>query len=451
MLLVVDGLDESEYKGRNEMLDVIANHFCTLPAWVRFCVTARPEVNIAGRLKKFNPVQLKQDDEENVKDIRLFLERQLSKVIQKSFEEVVISELARKAAGHILYAYLMADFINKNFSSFTPEDLGRTLPSGVSSVYQNYFERLEKELKSIEELTISADQFLTFLSAFAAAKEPLPLDFVSKMLCLDAKSPACHRKVRKAIECISTLLPVQDGCIHFFHKSVKDWLTDRTAYGQHSFSVDEKQGQLALSELCTGELNDVKRKGVHGAEFSDPARYALQHGVDHLLELEESTRASSFKEIVKNYVIDFEIVFAKLCVNNATSSEDIIRVQRHELFRALSRRSKRTLSTMLFLLRKYHERLTAIPSTFFQVMMKEGGKDCAKKAKELLHTQYHEIPFMKFVDKRAAKEQISGIQAVFRCTSQVACFDISPQQEFMVCECRNGMIQLWSLQTGKLI
>ncbi|CAH3015670.1 unnamed protein product [Porites evermanni] len=420
LLLVIDGLDESEYKGRNELIDVIANHFCTLPAWVRFCVTARPEVNIAGRLKKFNPVQLKQDDEENVKDIRLFLERQLSNVIQSSFAEVVISELARKAAGHILYAYLMADFINKNFSSFTPEDLGRTYGSPHKS-------------------------------RKPAAKQPLPLDFVSKMLRSDAKSPACHRKVRKAIECISTLLPVQDGCIHFFHKSVKDWLTDRTAYGQHSFSVDEKQGQLALSELCTGELNDVKRKGVHGAEFSDPARYALQHGVDHLLELEESTRASSFKKIVKNYVIDFEIVFAKLCVNNTTSSEDIIRVQRHELFRALSRRSKRTLSTMLFLLRKYHERLTAIPSTFFQVMMKEGGKDCAKKAKELLHAQYHDIPFMKFVDKRAAKEQISGIQAVFRCTSQVACFDISPQQEFMVCECRNGMIQLWSLQTGKLI
>ena len=451
LLLVIDGLDESEYKGRNELLDVIANHFCTLPSWVRFCVTARPEVNIAGRLKKFNPVQLKQDDEENVKDIRLFLERQLSKVIQKSFEEVVISELARKAAGHILYAYLMADFINKNFSSFTPEDLGRTLPSGVSSVYQNYFERLEKELKSIEELTISADQFLTFLSAFAAAKQPLPLDFVSKMLLSDAKSPACHRKVRKAIECISTLLPVQDGCIHFFHKSVKDWLTDRTAYGQHSFSVDEKQGQLALSELCTGELNDVKRKGVHGAEFSDPARYALQHGVDHLLELEESTRASSFKEIVKNYVIDFEIVFAKLCVNNATSSEDIIRVQRHELFRALSRKSRRTLSTLLFLLRKYHERLTTLPSTFLQVMMNEGGKDCANKAKELLHTKYLEIPFLKFADERAAKKQISGIQAAFRCTSLVACFDISPQQEFMVCECRNGTIQLWSLQTGKLM
>ena len=451
LLLVIDGLDESEYKGRNEMLDVIANHFCTLPAWVRFCVTARPEVNIAGRLEKFNPFQLKQDDEENVKDIRLFLERQLSNVIQKSFEEVVISELARKAAGHILYAYLMADFINKNFSSFTPEDLGRTLPSGVSSVYQNYFERLEKELKSIEELTVSADQFLTFLSAFAAAKEPLPLDFVSKMLRSDAKSPACHPKVRKAIECISTLLPVQDGCIHFFHKSVKDWLTDRTAYGQHSLSVDEKQGHRLLSQLCSGELNDVKNKGVHGTDLSDTAKYALQHGVYHMLESEESTEASSFKEVVENYVIDFEIIFAKLCVNNTTSSEDIILVQEHELYQALSRKSKRTLSTLMFLLRKYFERLTKLPSTFLQVMMNEGGKDCAGKAKELLHNKYHEIPYMKFADERAAKEEISGIQAVFRCTSQVACFDISPQQDFMVCECMDGTIQFWSLQTGKFM
>ena len=113
LLLVIDGLDESEYKGRNELLDVIANQFCTLPAWVRFCVTARPEVNIAGRLKKFNPVQLKQDDEENVKDIKLFLERQLSNVIQSGVKEVVISELARKAAGHILYAYHLKECTRK--------------------------------------------------------------------------------------------------------------------------------------------------------------------------------------------------------------------------------------------------------------------------------------------------------------------------------------------------
>ena len=344
LLMVIDGLDESEYKGRNELLDVIAHHFSTLPGWIRFCVTTRPEINIADRIKKFNPVLLEQDDEENVEDIRLFLERQLCSVIQSGSEEVVIDALVRKAAGHFLYAYLMADFIKEKVLLLTPKELGRTLPSGVSCVYHSYFERLEKELK------ISEDQFLTFLSALAAAREPLSLDFVSKMMLSDSKFPSGPRNVTKAINSISTLLPVHDDCIVFFHKSVKDWLTDRTAYGRHIFSVDEKQGHVMLSQLCTNELNNLKRRGVHGTEFSDTARYALQHGVYHMLEsgdLEQSTR--SFKEIVNNYVTDLDTVYAKLCVNNTASSEDIILTQKQEAFQSLSSESRKALGTLLFL------------------------------------------------------------------------------------------------------
>ena len=445
LLMVIDGLDESEYKGRNELVDVIANHFCTLPGWVRFCVTTRPEINIADRLKKFNPVLLEHDDEENVEDIRLFLERQVCSVIQPGFEEVVIDALVREAAGHFLYAYLMVDFIKENVSLLTPEELGRTLPSGVSSVYQSYFERLEKELK------IGEDQFLTFLSALAAAREPLPLDFVSKMLLSDSKSPSGHRKVRKTIDSISTLLPVHDDCIVFFHKSVKDWLTERTTYGLHNFSVDEKQGHAMLSQLCTEEVNNVKRKGVHGTEFSDTARYALQHGVYHMLhsgDLEQSTRTSSFEEIVNNYVTDLDIVYGKLCVNNTASSEDIILTQKQT--QSLSSESQKALGTLLFLLRKYHERLATNPSAFFQVMVNEGGDVFAGEATELLQTKYHEIPYMEYIHKGATEEEMA-VQVMFRCTSRVACFDISPQQESMVCECRDGTIQLWSLQTGKQI
>ena len=436
-LFVIDGLDECEYQSRNELLDVIANHFSTLPVWLRFFVTTRPEINIADRLQKFNPIQLEQDDEENVEDIRLFLERQL----QSSCEEV-INELTKKADGHILFAFLMVRFIEENGSRLDPEKLRKILPSGVSDVYKSYFDRMEKEL------TISPDQLLSFLSAVAAAREPLPLDFVSKLLLSDTKSPAGHRKVRKAIECISTLLPVQDGCIHVFHKSVKDWLTDRTAYGRHDFSVDEKQGHLALSELCAGELNDVKRRGVHGAEFSDTAKYALQHGVHHMLELEEvdeSTR--SFEEIVNNYVTDLDMVYAKLCVNNTASCEDVILTQKQEAFQLLSSESQSALSTMWSLLRKHHGRLSTHPSTIFQVMVNEGGDVFAGEATKVL--QRRETPYMEYLHKEAVKRVRSKTQAEFPCNSTVVCFDISPKQDFMVCECTDGMIYLWSLKTGE--
>ena len=441
LLMVIDGLDESEYKGRNELLDVIANHFSTLPGWVRFCVTTRPEINIADRLKKFNPVLLEQDDEENVGDIRLFLERQLCNVIQSSFQEVVIDALVRKAAGHFLYAYLMVDFIKENVSLLTPEELGRTLPSGVSSVYQSYFERLEKELE------IGEDQFLTFLSALAAAREPLPRDFVSKMLVSDSNSPSGPRKVTNAIYSISTLLPVHDDCIVFFHKSVKDWLTDRTAYRCHNFSVDEKQGHAMLSQLCTNELNNVKRRGVHSTEFSDVAKYALQHGVYHMLESEElegSTR--NFEEIVNNYVTDLDIVYAKLCVNNTASSEDIILTQKQGAFQLLRSERRKALGKLMFLLRKYHGRLSTHPSIIFQVMVNEGGDVLAGEATKVL--QSHEIPYMEYLHKEALN-QLNMTQAEFPCKSTVVCFDISPKREFMVCECTDGMIYLWSLKTGE--
>ena len=442
LLLVIDGLDESEYKGRNDLLDVVANYFCKLPVWFRFLVTTRPEVNIADRLKKFNPIQLEQDNEENVKDIRLFLEKQLSSVIQSGSEDVVIDALVRKATGHFLYAYLMVDFIKKNFSLLTPEELGRTLHSGVSSVYQSYFERLEKELE------IAEDQFLTFLSAMAAAREPLPRDFVSKMLLSDSKSPSGPRKVTKAIDSISTLLPVHDDCIVFFHKSVKDWLTDRTTYGQHTFSVDEKQGHAMLSQLCTNELNNVKRKGVHGTEFNNAARYALQDGVYHMLESEELDEITrSFEEIVNNYVTDLDIVYAKLCVNNTASSEDIILTQKQEAFQSLSSENRKALGTLLFLLRKYHGRLSTHPSTIFQVMVNEGGDVFAGEATKVL--QNREIPYMEYLHKEAIKKESKKTQAEFPCNSTVVCFDISPTREFMVCECTDGMIYLWSLKTGE--
>ena len=443
LLLVIDGLDESEYKGRSDLLDVVANYFCKLPVWFRFLVTTRPEVNIADRLKKFNPIQLEQDNEENVKDVRLFLEKQLSSVIQSGSKEVVIDALVQKAAGHFLYAYLMVDFIEKkNLSLLTPKELRKTLPSGLSSVYQSYFERLEKELK------IGDDQFLTFLSALAATREPLPRDFVSKMLVSDSKSSSGPRKVTKAINSISTLLPVHDGCIVFFHKSVKDWLIDRTGYGRHNFSVDEKRGHAMLSQLCTNELNNVKRKGVHGTEFSDTERYALQHGVYHMLEseeVEESTR--SFEEIVNNYVTDLDIVYAKLCVNNTASSEDIILTHKQDAFQSLSSERLKALDTLLSLLRKYHGRLSTHPSTIFQVMVNEGGDVFAGDARKVL--QSNEIPYMEYLHKEAVKKESYRTQAEFPCNSTVACFDISPTQEFMVCECTDGMIYLWSLKTGE--
>ena len=200
ILLVIDGLDESEHQGRNELLDVISNHFIKLPRWIRFLVTTRPEINIADSLKSFNPLQLEPNDAENLMDLKLLFEKQLNDVIPQDHQEIIINELVKKSEGLILYAYLLVHFIKENGSLHTPEELDSTLPSGISSVYQTYFERLEREL--CKELKIKEEQFLNFLSALTAAREPLLLDFVSKLMLSSTSSSADRRKVKKAIACI---------------------------------------------------------------------------------------------------------------------------------------------------------------------------------------------------------------------------------------------------------
>ena len=79
-------------------------------------------------------------------------------------------------------------------------------------------------------------------------------------------------------------------------------------------------------------------------------------------------------------------------------------------------------------------------------MVNEGGDVFAGEATKVL--QSREIPYMEYLHKEAVKESIKT-QAEFPCSSMVACFDISPTQEFMVCECTDGMIYLWSLKTGE--
>ena len=122
----------------------------------------------------------------------------------------------------MLYVHYLADFIKKEVPVLTPELPDSILPSGISSVYQSYNKRLETEL--FKELNVTEEQFLLFLCSVAAAREPLPLGFVSKLLLHGKSTSVAQRKVNAAIACVSALLPVQDECIHFFHKSVKDWL-----------------------------------------------------------------------------------------------------------------------------------------------------------------------------------------------------------------------------------
>ncbi|XP_022785619.1 uncharacterized protein LOC111325966 [Stylophora pistillata] len=448
-LLVIDGLDESEYQGRNELLNVISDGFKKLPHWIRFLVSTRPEINISEKLQELNPIQLKPTDVENLKDIKICFKKKLVHVLEGECHEIILEKLIEKSEGVMLYTYYLVDLITKNSPSFSLDELLKSgLPSGLSSVYQVYFKRLETELQ--EKLGITEDNFFDFLNAIVAAREPLPVDFVYKLFLSKEWSPADQRKVRASIECISALLPIEGECIHLFHKSIKDWLIGSSSQGPHRFSVDKTRCNSILSKLCTDELDGVKRKGVDGASFNCSTKYALKHGVQHLLELEEDLRPHSLEEIVINYVSDVELVYAKLCVDSFAALEDILSIQKENRTGRPVENFPRAdvLENLLLLLRKHIVTLTELPRTIFQTCLNEGGTLLSSEARNLLQTTFSDIPYM---EQLLNGDNQGLVETWFQCSHKVSCFDVSPQLDLIVCQCFDNVIQLWSLETGKLL
>ena len=222
-----------------------------------------------------------------------------------------------------------------------------------------------------------------------------------------------------------------------FTSPVKDWLTDTSWYGQHDLTVDETEGHGTLSKQCAHELDDIKRKGDDGSKFSDVAKYALQHGVQHMLHLQEDGRACEVE--IEKYVLDLELVHAKLCVSNEGVSDDILWIKKQKIFEELSEDTRGMLNGLMFLLRRYmyDDTLRSHPHVFFQTVLNEGGTALSPLASNLLQTKYSEKAYMEFVHKQT---QQRALIARFECSSLVACFDVSPQLDYMVCECRDGTI-----------
>ena len=445
MLMVIDGLDESDFQERNELLDVIANHFCRLPCWIRFLCTTRPERNIEEALKHLKPFLLESNDDKNMEDIKWFLEKRMQHVIKAEKQSDIVEKLVEKSEGLMLYAYFLVSFVEEHVPVLDQGDLDDSLPLAISSIYKSYFKRLENELK---ELGVQEENFLKLLSIVTACREPLPVGFLSKVLVPDASSGPGKRKVLKALSSVSSLLPIRDGCLHVIHKSVKDWLMDACSYGEHDFIMDEKEGHRILASLCAKELDHLKQKGVRDAEFSFTEKYALHHGVRHMLQLDENMSSCNQEKCVQTYVIDLELLYAKLCLNYSIAAEDILWLLMQENSQLLSENSKRMLSTLIYLLRKYYSTFTGHPSVFFQTVLNEGGSVLSSMASNMLQTKYPDLPYMEFMHNQI---QQGAVQARFQHSSCVACFDVSPQSDYLVCECENGTIQLWSLLTGKLV
>ena len=138
---------------------------------------------------------------------------------------------------------------------------------------------------------------------------------------------------------------------------------------------------------CSYDLDEIKRNGIISAEFRDTAKYTLLYGVQYMLHLKGD--AGLCEEAIKNYAVDLELVFVKLWLSNETASENLLWIQKQNIFQELSEDTKGLLNALMFLSRKYmlYSTLRNHPHLFFQTVLNEGGTALSPLALSLLETK----------------------------------------------------------------
>ena len=429
ILIVLDAVDECENKGREELANLISNHFHKLPPYIRFLITTRPEKNLIAKFAKLNPLYINSNDARNLCDLKMVLRERISHASDRM--PGLIDKLAEKSDGLMLYAFFLSEIYNDDPSTFDIENL----PNGIEEHYKRYFGWLEGELCG---LGISEVKFFSLLRALAVSREPLPDAFVEILFGID-NSPRKAQKVKKVIS--SLLVVNEDKSISFFHKSLRDWLVDHSDH-TCSYSVDVQHGHKILFDLCVLKLDELKVSGVtYLAKINPAIRYSVKYWISHMLKGPEDP--GKLDSLVSNYVTDLEVIFASVYFSVDLTLDNICNLNECKMYHHVSESTRAMVARLFFVIRKFAFLLRDYPHTFLQNVVNESEGDLSLRASSLLQTRYEDIVYLEFVKKDRKNDALET-----RCplSGTISAIDISSNHDYIICSYREGGIELFSTE-----
>lgn len=283
-VVVIDALDEAGNGETNPLVQFICGDMLQkMPAHIKFLITARPEPMVLAAMERLKPrvINLNREEAAGTKDIERYIIKRLSKAGMKA-------TLARKAAAGLaprchqmfLYAELVCDEIISHGLSVQNISM---LPEGISGLYLRYFDRLfpcradYDKVKPLLRILCgfdTANPSETILKNITGTNDEALNDFYIAMRSFAVSHPG-DKETRVAL----------------FHKSLYDWLTDKTLSGR--YAIDLNLGKQEILAYCKqiidrggkGESFDslltvyrfVQKNGSLGkVKLTDAFLYALQ-------------------------------------------------------------------------------------------------------------------------------------------------------------------------------
>ena len=298
-LVIIDALDETEYKSRDDFLDLVMHCFPRLPKWLLFFITSRPEDTVQFTLKNYNPcVKICAGNgkhlhvyQKHEQDIKRFLEKR----VDFSCLPCTAENITKKCNGLFLYAFYMVKVLNNLACSGNIGELTELFPGDIDDFFRVNFKRIFDK--------VGADLFRTLFGCVAASPSSLPRSFISFLL----KREKSNLDEQEVIDTVSIflVLRVSDLTFTFLHNLIPSWLTDRNK--ARRFFVDitvarEYLKKIVLEFLPSSVINDSS--GKYSSIKTDLLDYVLHVGVRLLCKCDDR---DSMK-IAHNFLTSYQFI-----------------------------------------------------------------------------------------------------------------------------------------------
>ena len=282
MLVVIDALDETEYKSRDDFLDLIIDRFPLLPEWLVFFITSRPEETVQFRLNKYNPcIKICAGSsahfnvyQQHERDIKLFLEKR----VDFSHLSYSVEDITKLCNGLFLYAFYISTILNDPVHSGKIDQLSDLFPGDIDSFFLQNFKRVFDK--------VGADLYWKLFGCAIVAPSPLPLSFISFIIQRE-NSDLDEQEVIDAVSQF-VVMRTSDETITFLHNLIPAWLTDKKA--SRKFFVDRIKAGKYFRDIIVEFLSAVvanQRWEKPPSIEADLFDYFLLFGVRFLSEYRE--------------------------------------------------------------------------------------------------------------------------------------------------------------------
>ena len=309
-LIVVDALDEcKDQEPASALLSVLSRFVHEIPG-VKFFITGRPEPPIREgfRLKPLVPITdiLKLHDVKRSsvdEDIKLYLRIQLTGIRETrsdcEFPEEWpssddIDVLCKEAGGFFIYASTVVKFVGSKYHDPTKrleliisQSQGAAHERGVDFIYTQILELAFQDADPAEQELYST--LRNVVGAVLLAFHPLSRKTLSNLL----RNCGTSSDISVILRFLHSLLNIpdsEDEPIRVFHKSLPDFLTDRTRCKDDRFFVDPAVHHEDVLFSCLGLMKKRLRKNI-----CDLEDYAVLEEVEDLSDRRETHIGSSLE------------------------------------------------------------------------------------------------------------------------------------------------------------